>query len=108
MKKLLIDTICKDLSSIKLAGNKRGALIDFLSILPKVATKAYNIQHGFIKVGIIDADNHQYPVFNKMLATYHCNPIQEEYEYAKTNFPQVRQETWANFLRAILDAWNSS
>ena len=90
MKKLLSDAISEDLSCIRLASNKRGALIDFLSILPEVATKACtksNIQHGFIEAGIIDEVNHRYPVFDKMLATCRRNPTVEEYESAKSNFP---------------------
>ena len=90
IKKLLSEAISEDLSCIKLASNKRGALIDFISILPEVATKACtksNIQHGFIESGIIDKDNHRYPVFNKMLATCRRNPTQDEYNIAKSNFP---------------------
>ena len=90
MKKLLSEAISEDLSCIKLASNKRGALIDFISILPEVATKACtksNIQHGFIEAGIIDEVNHRYPVFDKMLATCRRNPTTEEYNIAKSNFP---------------------
>jgi hypothetical protein len=57
-------------------------LIDFLSVLPEIATTACskdNTKHRFIEAGIIDKEFNRYPVFNKILATYHQQPILEEY-----------------------------
>jgi hypothetical protein len=38
-----------------------------------------NIRHGFIDAGIIDQELNRYPVFNKIVATYHQKPMLEKY-----------------------------
>jgi len=88
-KKLIIDAFKDQLAGFNLALNKRNALIDFLSKIPEIATKACtpdNIQHGFIEAGIIDKDKLRYPVLNKILATCRRNPTKVEYELILDTF----------------------
>ena len=57
-------------------------MIDFLSVLPEIATTACskdNTKHRFIEAGIIDKEFNRYPVFNKILTTCHQQPTLEEY-----------------------------
>jgi hypothetical protein len=64
-------------------------LIDFLSMLPEIATTACskdNIKHGFIQAGIIDKEFNRYPVFNKILATCPQQPTLEEYRTVLESF----------------------
>ena len=91
MKELIFNAFLehKVLKQLSLANNKKNAIIDFLSTLPDVASKACttsNIRHGFIQAGIIDKDRYRFPVFNKILATCRRNPMQEEYNCIIENF----------------------
>ncbi len=98
MKRLISDMFhSKDFSFLSLKSTKKNALIDFLSVLPEIATRACskeNIKLGFIQAGIIDEDFNRYPVFNKVLATCRQQPILEEY--------QTVLESFADFI-AIMD-----
>ena len=52
----------KELSFIRMADNKKRALINFLSVIPTIATKACtvdDIRRGFITAGIIDEQRKQ-------------------------------------------------
>jgi hypothetical protein len=72
MKALMSDAFKEKLEDLKLALNKRHSLVDFISTLSVMATKACtvkNIRHGFIKAGMIDINNLQYPVLNKIIST---------------------------------------
>ena len=75
---------------MSLKSTKKNALIDFLSVVPKIAATACskdNIKHGFIQAGIINKEFNRYPVFNKILATCHQQPTIEEYRTVVEMFP---------------------
>jgi len=96
MKKLLLKAFASDdkLACLSLKPSKKNALIDFLSVLPEVATKACtpkNIRHGFIEAGYIDPDKFRYPVFNKILATCRRAIKKDEYENMCETFPHFLQ-----------------
>ncbi len=60
------------LEFLSMKSSKKNALINFLSVLPDIATSVCSkesIKHGFLEAGIIDKDYHCYPVFNKVLST---------------------------------------
>ena len=92
MKRLISDMFhSADMSFLSLKSTKKNALIDFLSVLPDIATRACskdNIKHGFIQAGIIDEDLNRYPVFNKILATCRQQPTLEEYHTVLETFPE--------------------
>ena len=92
MKRLISDMFhSEDMSFLSLKSTKKNALIDFLSVLPDIATRACskdNIKHGFIQAGIIDEDLNRYPVFNKILATCRQQPTLEEYHTVLETFPE--------------------
>ncbi|EJK61287.1 hypothetical protein THAOC_18258, partial [Thalassiosira oceanica] len=75
------------------AGDERpekNAIIDFLSVLPEVATQACkpkNIKRGFIAAGIIDEKTGRFPVFNRILGTCRRNPSKIEYANIVQYFP---------------------
>jgi hypothetical protein len=72
MKALMLDAFKDKLEHLNLAPNKRNSLVDFISSLSVIATKACtvkNIQHGIIEAGMIGAENLRYPVFDKIIAT---------------------------------------
>ena len=78
------------LSFLSLKSTKKNALINFLSVLPEIATTACskdNIKHGFIQAGIINKEFNRYPVFNKILATCRQQPTIEEYRKVVEKFP---------------------
>ena len=57
---------------LNLNSKKKSSLIDFISTLPELATKAAtrgNILHGFYKSGLIDHTKSRYPVLLKVLGT---------------------------------------
>ncbi len=83
MKALMLDAFKDKLEHLNLAPNKRNSLIDFISSLSVMATKACTvkiIQHGFIEAGMIDAENLQYTEFDKIIATCRWSPSVEEYK----------------------------
>jgi hypothetical protein len=58
----------ENFSFLSLKSIKKNALINFLSLLPEIATTACskdNIKHRFIEAGIMDKEFNKYPVFNK-------------------------------------------
>ncbi len=72
VKVLMLIAFKEKLDDLTLAPNKRHSLVDFISILSVMATKARtvkNIQHGFIEAGMIDVDNLRYPVFDRIIST---------------------------------------
>jgi hypothetical protein len=83
MKRLISDMFHSEKSGfLSLKSLKKNALIDFLSVLPDIATSVCskeNIKHGFLEAGIIDKDYHCYPVFNKILSTCCQQYSQDEY-----------------------------
>jgi hypothetical protein len=91
MKRLISDMFhSKDMSFLSLKSSKKNVLIDFLSVLPEIATTACskdNIKQGFIQAGIIDKEFNRYPVFNKILATCRQQPTFEEYRTVVETFP---------------------
>jgi hypothetical protein len=77
------------MSFLSLKSTKKNALIDFLSVIPEIATTACskdNIKHGFIQAGIIDKEFNRYPVFNKILATCRQQPTIKEYRTVLESF----------------------
>jgi hypothetical protein len=83
MKRLISDMFHPEkLEFLSLKSSKKNALIDFLSVLPDIATSVCSkesIKHGFLEAGIINDDYHCYPVFNKILST--CCQRYSQYEY---------------------------
>ena len=75
---------------LSLKSSKKNALIDFLSVLPDIATSVCSkegIKHGFLEAGIIDKDYHcYYPVFNKILSTCCQCYSQDEYDSVVESF----------------------
>jgi hypothetical protein len=68
MKRLIKNMFDSDLFDfLRLKSTKKNALIDFLAVLPDIATTACsidNIKHGFIEAGIINKEFNLFPVFN--------------------------------------------
>jgi hypothetical protein len=96
MKALMMDVFKDKLEYLNLASNKRHSLINFISTLSVMATKACtikNIQHGFIEAGMIDGDNLHFPVFNKIIVTCWQNPSVEEYKNIENNINTIIHET---------------
>ena len=96
MKKMISDAFKSgELSFIKMAENKKRALIDFLSVIPTIATKACtvdNIRRGFITAGIIDDKRKRYPVFNRILSTCRRDVQVTEYKCIVDNFHRIINE----------------
>ena len=85
----------KELSFIRMADNKKRALINFLSVIPTIATKACtvdNIRRGFITAGIIDEQRKRYPVFNRILSTCRRDAQVTEYKCIVDNFHRTINE----------------
>ena len=96
MKALMLDTFKEKLVDLNLAPNKRLSLIDFISTLSVMATKACiikNIQHGFIEAGMIDINDLRYPVFDKIISTCRRNPSVEEYRNLESNMTTILHES---------------
>jgi hypothetical protein len=96
MKALMLDAFKEKLEDLYLVPNKRHALIDFISTLSVMATKACtvkNIQQGFIEAGMIDVDNLRYPVFDRIIATCRQNPSTEEYNNIENNMNTIIHES---------------
>ncbi len=89
MKALMIYAFKEQLNDdLNLAANKMKSLIDFISTLLEMGTKACyvtNIQHGFIITGQIDGTNMRFPVFDTILSTCRRIPKKEEYENIEKN-----------------------
>jgi hypothetical protein len=72
MKRLLSDMFHSEkLGFLSLKSSKKNALIDFLLVLPDIATSVCakeSINHGFLEAVIIDKYYHRYPVFNEILS----------------------------------------
>ena len=96
MKKMISDAFKSgELSFLRMADNKKRALIDFLSVIPTIATKACtvdNIRRGFITAGIIDEQRKQYPVFNRILNTCRRDVLVAEYKCIVDNFHRIINE----------------
>ncbi len=93
MKVLMIHAFNEQLNDdLKLAANKLKSLIDFISTLLEMATKACsvkNIQHGFIMTGQIDGTNMRFPVFDTILSMCRRNPKKKEYENIEKNMTNI-------------------
>jgi hypothetical protein len=84
MKVLMIDAFKEQLNDDpNLPPNKIKSLIDFISMLSEMLTGSCfvkNIQHGFIKAGLIDGMNMHFLVFDAILSTCQQNPKRKENE----------------------------
>jgi hypothetical protein len=93
MKALMIHAFKEQLNDdLNLAANKMKSLINFISTLLEMATKACsvkNIQHGFIMTGQIDGLHMRFPVFDTILSTCRRNPKKEEYEHIEKNMTNI-------------------
>ncbi len=93
MKALMIHAFKEQLNNdLNLTANKMKSLIDFISTLSEMATKACsvkNIQHGFIMTGQIDGLHMRTPVFDTILSTCRQNPKKEEYENIAKNMTNI-------------------
>ncbi len=66
---------------------EKSSLIDFISTLPELATKAAtrgNILHGFYESGLIDRTKSRYPVLLKVLGTCRSTLPKEVYQVSLT------------------------
>ncbi len=96
MKALMLDAFKEQLAYLNLASNKRHSIVDFISTLSVIATKACtvkNIQHSFIEAGMIDANNLRFPVFDKILATCRRNPSMGEYKNIENHMDTIIHES---------------
>ena len=87
MKRVISDMFHSENMCLK--STKKNALIDFLSVLPEIATTACskdNIKHVFIQAGIIYKEFNRYPIFNRILATCRQQPTLEEYRTVLESF----------------------
>jgi hypothetical protein len=93
MKALMIHAFKEQLKDdLNLAANKMKSLINFISTLLEMATKARsvkNIHHGFIMTGQIDGLHMHFPVFDTILSTCRQNPKKEEYENIEKNMTNI-------------------
>jgi hypothetical protein len=73
MKKIVWEAFHgEQLNCLNLKDRTKRSLIDFISCLPEMATKAAtrsNIMHGFYECGLIDKDKSRFPVITKILST---------------------------------------
>ena len=79
-------------NQLRLPSKKRGALIDFVSGLPQMVTKAVtypNVIHGFKENGMIDSEFMRFPDFEKILATCRRDPTKEEFNLCINSFPYL-------------------
>ena len=77
------------LKVLNLNAKKRASLIDFISTLPELTTKAAtrgNILHGFYESGLIDRTKSRYPVVLKILGTCRSSIPKELYQIVIDNF----------------------
>ena len=80
------------LKVLNLNAKKKTSLIDFISTLPKLTTKAAtrgNILHGFYESGLIDRTKSRYPVLLKILGTYRSTLPKEVYQSVIDNFTHL-------------------
>jgi len=84
MRRLISDMFNSEkMEFLSFKSSKKNALIDFLLVLPDIATSVCSkegIKHGFLEAGIIDKDYHRYPVFNKILSTCRQSYSRDEYD----------------------------
>ncbi len=79
-------------NQLRLHGMKRVALIDFISSLPQMVTKAVtclNDIHGFKENGMIDNNFMRFLDFKKMLAICGRDPTKEDYKSCVDSFPYL-------------------
>ena len=78
-----------DSKKLKLKPTKKNGIIDFVSSVPEMASKAVtrnNIIHGGVQNGMIDNKMFRYPDFDKMLATCRLDPTVEEFQICVDTF----------------------
>ncbi len=111
MTALMLDAFKEKLEYLNLAPNKRHSFIDFILTLSVMATKACtfeNIQHRFIKAGMIDGDNLCFPVFGTIIATCRWNPSLEEYKNIENNINTIIHELceFGDISKEVYDGLN--
>jgi hypothetical protein len=93
IKVLMIDAFKEQLNDDLIPPpNKIISLIHFISTISEMATKAYsvkNMQHGFIKAGLIDGVKMHALVFDTILSTCCQNLKREEYENIEKNMANI-------------------
>ena len=75
-----------------LKSSKEHSLIDFVSSIPAMSSKAMTfegITHGFLEGGYIDRQHMRYPDFDKLLATCRTDPTKAEYELCEQMLPEL-------------------
>jgi hypothetical protein len=109
MKALMIHAFKEQLNNdLNLAANKMKSLIDFISMLLEMATKAWsvkNILHRFIMTGQIDGTNMCFPVFGTILSTCRRNPKKEEYENTEKNMTNILYHS-SDYGHILEDVYN--
>ena len=94
LKRIIVEEfnkLCR-VGQLRLASNKRKALVDFLSNVPAMSTRAVTsdyIQEGFITPGVIDSTHRRYPDFDRILSTCKRDPTIEEYQLCKDTFNEL-------------------
>jgi hypothetical protein len=86
----------KKVGGSQLGTKQRHSIVDFISILSVMATKACmvkNIHHEFIEAGMIDINNLQYPVFGKIISTCRRISSVEEYKNIENNMNTIIHES---------------
>ena len=75
--------------------SKKKALIDFISCLPQMITKAVthsNVVHGFKQNGMVDHKHMRVPDFDSIIATCRKDPTIEEYNLCVDSFPYLYEK----------------
>ena len=76
--------------------NKQNSLVDFITTLFVMATKACTVKdipHGFIVAGIKNINNLRYPVFDKIISTWQRNPMVEDCKNIENNMDTITHES---------------
>ena len=101
------------LCGLKLSHNKYHSLIDLISVFPRVlgiACTPDNIESGFIKNGMIDAEegSRRFPSFNGMFATCKSNPTAEEYKRMRSQLVEyiLQYDEYGKADDTVLDTWD--
>ena len=99
------------LKVLNLNSKKKSSLIDFISTLPELTTKAAtrgNILHGFYESGLIDRTKSRYHVLLKILGTCHSMLPKELCQKSLTNLRTCTSSCWnkAGFLKMSLMIWS--
>jgi hypothetical protein len=109
MTALMIDAFKEQLNdNLNLPPNKIKSIIDFISTLSEMATKACSvkkIQHGIITAGLIDGINVHFLVFDTIISMCQQNPKWEKYENIEENMTNILYQ-FSEYCHIAEDKYN--